>query len=590
MIKKAKIRGAESEGMICAEDELGIGTSLDGILGIDPEAPVGMPAATYLGLKEDTVFEIGLTPNRTDATSHYGVARDLAASIRIRKPGVEARLVRPAVDAFTIHHQDLNIEVEIENPEACPRYSGITLSGVKVSESPAWLKELLLAAGIRPINNVVDITNFVLMETGQPLHAFDAAQIEGNKIVVRTAPEGTPFVTLDGITRTLSASDLMICNARDEMCIAGVFGGLHSSVTDSTTSIFLESACFAPGFIRKTSRRHQLFTDASFRFERGSDPEITLYALKRAALLLCEITGATVASEIKDEYPGPVKPAVVTLRFRQVERLTGKNIPSATLREILELLEYTIAAENTEHLVVQVPTCRVDVTREADVIEDILRIYGYNNIAFSEELHTALSYSPHPDPDRVQWEVAGMLVAAGFTEVMNNSLSTSRYYGLWDETARQGLVPIVNPCRDLISSGATCCRLLEILPSTLTAGLSIKIFEFERCNGSTTTPTIIEVTTRIPKPAVAKCRLRPARRRIWEKYRSADFYFAHAQLRKILNAWAACQPTEILRTERSLLRAGPTLMLKKTPPAQVNASRARCAHNSTIRQDDSWPS
>lgn len=592
VIKKAKIRGAESEGMICAEDELGIGTSHDGIMVLDPEAPVGMPAATYLGLKEDTVFEIGLTPNRTDATSHYGVARDLAASIRIRKPGVEARLVRPAVDAFTIHHQDLNIEVEIENPEACPRYSGITLSGVKVSESPAWLKELLLAAGIRPINNVVDITNFVLMETGQPLHAFDAAQIKGNKIVVRTAPEGTPFVTLDGITRTLSASDLMICNARDEMCIAGVFGGLHSGVTDSTTSIFLESACFAPGFIRKTSRRHQLFTDASFRFERGSDPEITLYALKRAALLLCEITGATVASEIKDEYPGPVKPAGVTLRFSQVERLTGKNIPPATLREILELLEYTIAAENTEHLVVQVPTCRVDVTREADVIEDILRIYGYNNIAFSEELHTALSYSPHPDPDRVQWEVAGMLVAAGFTEVMNNSLSTSRYYGLWDETARQGLVPIVNPLsRELdIMRADLLPGLLENIAFNLNRRASgIKIFEFGkvyRFNHQTDPST--EVTTRYPETrqlAIAVCG--PREEESWEKdTRSADFYFAHAQLRKIMQRMGL--PVNQLKygeLNDPFCAQGIQLMLKKQPLAQVKRVSGEMCAQFEIRQD-----
>ncbi|MEJ5302093.1 MAG: phenylalanine--tRNA ligase subunit beta [Bacteroidales bacterium] len=540
VIKKAKIRGAVSEGMICAEDELGIGTSHDGIMVLSPDAPVGMEAAHYLGLKEDWVFEIGLTPNRTDATSHIGVARDLFASIKIRRPELQAAFQKPPVEEFTTDNRNLEISIELPQPEACIRYSGVTLSGIRVGESPEWLKELLTAAGIRPINNVVDVTNFVLMETGQPLHAFDADKITGKKVIVKTLEEGTPFVTLDGVERKLSSGDLMICNTEAPMCIGGVFGGLHSGVSENTVNVFLESACFNPTYIRKTSRRHQLFTDASFRFERGSDPEITLYALKRAALLIKEIAGGQISSDIVDVYPSPVNKAEVVLRFKQLKRLVGAEIPSETVADILRLLEYEIVEKTQDNIRVKVPTCRVDVTREADVIEDILRIYGYNNISFSEELHTSLSYSTHPDPELMRWEVAGLLTGAGFNEVMNNSLTSSAFYEIWDEESRRRLVKILNPLS----------RELDIMRADLLPGLlqnivhnvnrqieNLKIFEFGKVyQFAPDTQIDTEVSQRYPEEnrlaIVASGR---RENESWEKdNRQADFYYVHAILRQVL--------------------------------------------------------
>ncbi|MDK2909264.1 MAG: phenylalanyl-tRNA synthetase beta chain [Bacteroidales bacterium] len=540
VIKKAKIRGAVSEGMICAEDELGIGTSHDGIMVLSPDAPVGMEAAHYLGLKEDWVFEIGLTPNRTDAISHIGVARDLFASIKIRRPELQVIFQKPSVEEFTSDNRNLEISIELPQPEACIRYSGVTLSGIRVGESPEWLKELLTAAGIRPINNVVDVTNFVLMETGQPLHAFDADKITGKKVIVKTLEEGTPFVTLDGVERKLSSGDLMICNTEAPMCIGGVFGGLHSGVSEDTVNVFLESACFNPTYIRKTSRRHQLFTDASFRFERGSDPEITLYALKRAALLIKEIAGGLISSDIVDVYPNTVNKAEVVLRFKQLKRLVGAEIPSEIVADILSLLEYEIVEKTQDNIRVKVPTCRVDVTREADVIEDILRIYGYNNISFSEELHTSLSYSTHPDPELMRWEVAGLLTGAGFNEVMNNSLTSSAFYETWDEENRRRLVKILNPLS----------RELDIMRADLLPGLlqniahnvnrqieNLKIFEFGKVyQFAPDTQVDTEVSQRYPEEnrlAIVACGRRE--NESWEKdNRQADFYYVHAILRQVL--------------------------------------------------------
>lgn len=540
IIKKAKIRGAVSEGMICAEDELGIGTSHDGIMVLNPDAPVGMEAARYLGLKEDWVFEIGLTPNRTDATSHIGVARDLYASIKIRRPEVNVSFHKPQVEAFKTDTHDLHISIELPQPDACIRYSGVTLTGIRVTESPEWLKELLLAAGIRPINNVVDVTNFVLMETGQPLHAFDADKIKGNKVIVKTLEEGTPFITLDGVERKLSSGDLMICNTEEPMCIGGVFGGLHSGVSESTTRVFLESACFSPSYIRRTSRRHQLFTDASFRFERGSDPEITIYALKRAALLIKEIAGGQISSEIVDVYPQPVQPAMVDLRFKQLKRLVGAEIPKEITVSILRLLEYEILEENPDYLKIKVPTCRVDVTREADVIEDVLRIYGYNNISFTEELHTSLSYSAHPDPEQVHWEVAGMLTGAGFNEVINNSLTSSAFYEPWDEENRRRLVKILNPLSrelDIMRADLLPGLLLTIAHNINRQIENLKIFEFGKVyHFAPETPVETEVSQRYPEGtrlAIATCGRRE--NESWEKdNRQANFYYAHAILRQVL--------------------------------------------------------
>ncbi|HRC66426.1 MAG TPA: phenylalanine--tRNA ligase subunit beta, partial [Bacteroidales bacterium] len=539
-IKKAKIRGVVSEGMICAEDELGLGTSHEGILVLPPDAPIGMPAAQYFHLKEDVVFEIGLTPNRTDATSHIGVARDLHASIIARRPEIPSHFQKPSVENFKIDNHDFEIEVEIADAQACIRYSGLTLTNVRVGESPGWLKELLQSVGIRPINNVVDITNFVLMETGQPLHAFDANKIKGRRVIVKTLPEGTPFTTLDGIERRLDSTDLMICNAEEGMCIAGVFGGLESGISASTQSVFLESACFNPSYIRRTSRRHQLFTDASFRYERGSDFNITIYALKRAAILLQEIAGANVSSEIKDAYPSEIEPVKVDLRYSQVKRLVGQFIPKRRILSILQNLEYQILRESPQSLLISVPSCRVDVTREADVIEDILRINGYNRIAFREELHTSLSYFSHPGPEQVKWEIAGLLAGNGFYEVINNSLSFSQHYTLWPEDQRRTLIKLFNPLsRELnVMRGDMLPGLLENVAFNLNHQIDdLKIFEFGkiyRFDGNLDPNADVSVRYTEPQQlAIAVTGLRE--NESWEKdHRRADFYYLHSILRKVL--------------------------------------------------------
>ncbi len=426
-IKPTKIRGEFSEGMICAEDELGLGTSHEGIMVLDPEAVTGSPAADYFGLTEDYIFEIGLTPNRTDATSHMGVARDLIAILNQQGSGKKYQFKIPSVDAFNIDNRDLTIPVQVQDTNACPRYSGVTLKDISVGESPDWLKHLLKAAGIRPINNVVDITNFVLMESGQPLHAFDASAVKGNKIVVRLGKKAEKFVTLDGEKRELTEKDLMICNAEEGMCIAGVFGGEDSGVTMNTKSVFLESAHFNPVYIRKTSRHHNLQTDASFRFERGSDPNITIYALKRAALLIRELAGGTISSEIQDVYPHPVKDHKVNVKFRNIDRLIGKKIETGTIRTILQDLGIKITSSDEEGMELSVPTFKVDVTREVDVIEEILRIYGYDRIGLPDTLHSSLSFMAKPDPESMRDLVSDMLNGRGFSEMMNNSLTKSRY-------------------------------------------------------------------------------------------------------------------------------------------------------------------
>jgi phenylalanyl-tRNA synthetase beta chain len=426
-IKEAKIRGEFSEGMICAEDELGLGHSHEGIMVLDPDAALGMPAAEYFNLSEDTVFEIGLTPNRTDATSHTGVARDLTAVLNQREKGNKFQVIWPSVELFSVDNHDLNVTVMVEDAQLCPRYSGVTISGVTIGDSPAWLKNLLNAAGIRPINNIVDVTNFVMMELGQPLHAFDAAKIKGGKIIVRKARQNEPFITLDGVERKLTDEDLMICNAEDGMCMAGVFGGEVSGVTESTTNIFLESACFNPRSIRKTSRYHGLQTDSSFRFERGSDPGITVYALKRAALLIRELAGGKISSEIADVYPLPVEPAGIQVKWKNINRLIGKEIGHDNIRSILSDLGINIKKESVETLSLIVPTFKTDVTREADVIEEILRIYGYDNIEMHGQLRSSLSFSNKPDPEKIRNLVSDMLSSRGFNEIINNSLTRMRY-------------------------------------------------------------------------------------------------------------------------------------------------------------------
>lgn len=482
VIKKAKLRGQLSEGMICAEDELGLGDSHDGIMVLPDEAPVGVPAAGYLKVENDYLYEIGLTPNRIDAASHYGVARDLAAYISFHEIPVKAIL--PDVSSFNIDSNTLAIPVEVQNPEACQRYCGITIIGIKVGPSPDWLQKRLLAIGLNPINNVVDITNFVLHEVGQPLHAFDADAIKGNKVVVRTMPEGTPFVTLDGVERKLSSDDLMICNESEPMCIAGVFGGLHSGVTDKTTKVFIESACFNPVYVRKTARSHDLHTDASFRFERGTDPNITIWALKRAALLIKEIAGGTISSDIVDVNVNPINHYEVEFNLERALNLIGKHIAETDIERIIESLEIKVLSKNGLQWLLGVPTYRVDVRREADVVEDILRIYGYNNVEVGSKVNSTLSYTRKPDSLQLQNIVSDYLSSNGFAEIMCNSLTKGGYYEKLTTFPEVNSVKILNPLSNE----------LNVLRQTLLFGglesiqrninfrnLNLKLYEFGNC-------------------------------------------------------------------------------------------------------------
>ena len=445
VIKRSKIRGAESLGMICAEDEIGVGTSHAGII-VLPEgryAP-GTPAAEVFDVFTDDIIEVELTPNRIDAASHYGVARDLAAWLTAN--GHTPRLRKPSVEQFRIDSAEGGIPVEVIAADGAPRYSGITLRGVTVKESPEWLRNLLTAIGQRPINNIVDITNFILHGLGQPMHCFDLAHVKGDKIVVRRADEGQKFVTLDGIERTLSAADLMICNAEEPMCIAGVFGGLDSGVTDATTDVFLESAYFNPTSIRKSARRHGLSTDASFRFERGIDPNGTVYALKLAALLVKELAGGTICGPLIDCYPQPIEPFHVELSLDYLRRLIGKDIPTDTVKTILHGLEIEIAAETDDVLQLRVPTYRVDVQRPCDVVEDVLRIYGYNNVEFGEQVKSSLSIKGFVDEKKaVQTMISEQLTGLGFNEILNNSLTAAAYYAELDTYPAKACVELLNP-------------------------------------------------------------------------------------------------------------------------------------------------
>lgn len=442
-IKKSKIRGVESLGMICAEDELGLGTSHDGIMVLGADVIPGTPALAALDIEEDYIIEIGLTPNRIDAASHFGVARDLAAYQKVH--GQDATLSLPSVEGFAADCQCREIGVEVQDAQGAPRYSGVTITGIEVGPSPEWLQARLRAIGMNPHNNVVDITNYVLHEVGQPLHAFDADKIDGGRIVVRTCPEGTPFTTLDGVERTLSEDDLMICSASRPMCIAGVYGGLDAGVTEATTSIFLESAYFNPTRIRRTARRHGLSTDASFRYERGADPNITIYALKRAAMLIQELAGGKISSEITDIYPEPVEPFRFELSFARLNSLAGKEIPREPVLVILAALDIRVESEDSDVLSVAVPPFRVDVQREADLVEEILRLYGYNNIEIPAHVNSSLSYQPKPDVQRLTNMVADMLSAVGFNETMSNSLTRSSYYEGLAAYPEENCVRILNP-------------------------------------------------------------------------------------------------------------------------------------------------
>ena len=437
-IKKSKIRGVESFGMICAEDELGIGTSHDGIIVLSDDVETGKPLRDYYKIEDDYIFEIGLTPNRIDAASHIGVARDLAAFFN-------CKINYPDVSGFSVDNQSNPYEIIIENTDACPRYTGVTISNVKIAPSPDWLQTKLKAIGINPKNNVVDITNYILHEIGQPLHAFDADKIDGKKLIVRTCPEGTQFVTLDGIERKLSNSDLMICSNTKPMCIGGILGGLDSGVTEKTVNVFLECAYFNPVWIRKTARKHGIFTDASFRYERGTDPNITEYAIKRAAMLIKELAGGEITMNIEDIYPTHIDAYKVELSYTYITRLIGKEIGKERIKQILQALDIKIDNENNDTLNVSVPTYRVDVRRESDVIEEILRIYGYNNIEIPVHVNSTLTYIQQPDNDRLVNLASDYLSANGFNEIMSNSLTKSNYYNEITIYKPENLVRILNP-------------------------------------------------------------------------------------------------------------------------------------------------
>ena len=478
-IKRSKIRGVESNGMICAEDEIGIGTDHAGIIVLPADAVVGTPAKEYYNVKSDYVLEVDITPNRVDATSHFGVARDLAAYLK--QNGKPANLKRPSVDAFKIDDEVPAIEVVVENKEACLRYSGITIKNVTVKESPEWLQNRLKVIGLRPINNVVDITNYILHGVGQPLHSFDADKIKGNKVVVRSATEGAKFVTLDGVERTLTDRDLMICNVEEPMCIAGVFGGLDSGVTEQTKNVFLESATFHPTWIRKTARRFGLNTDASFRYERGLDPNQTVEVMKRAALLIQEVAGGA----IQDIYPVPVAPYRVELTYDKVNTLIGKVIPVETVKSILESLEMKIVSETAEGLVIDVPVYRIDVQRDVDVIEDILRIYGYNNVEFSDNVKSNLSYQTPTDRSyKLQNLISEQLCGCGFNEILNNSLTRSAYYDNLSTYPVSHCVMLMNP----LSADLNCMRqtllfggLESVEHNAKRKNGNIRFFEFGNC-------------------------------------------------------------------------------------------------------------
>lgn len=483
-IKRSKLRGIESLGMICAEDEIGIGTSHDGIIVLPQEAKVGMPAAEYYGIESDWVIEVDITPNRADACSHYGVARDLYAWL-VRN-GHKTALHRTDVSSFAADNNDLDIDIVVENAEACPRYCGVTIKGCEVKESPEWLQTKLRTIGVRPINNVVDVTNYVMFAYGQPLHCFDADMIEGKKVVVKTMPEGTPFVTLDGEEHKLSDRDLAICNANAPMCIAGVFGGKGSGTYETTKDVLLESAYFNPTWIRKSARRHGLNTDASFRFERGIDPDLQVYALKVAALMVKELAGGTVSMDIKDiEAPGLTKNFEVDLEYKYAHDLIGKTIPAEVIKEIVTSLDMKITAESESGISLSVPAYRVDVQRPCDVVEDILRIYGYNNVEIPTAVKSSLTIKGEVDrSNKLQNLVSEQLVGEGFREILNNSLTKEAYYNDLTAYPKDRAVKLLNP----LSSDLNVLRqtllfggLESIAHNANRKNANLRFFEFGNC-------------------------------------------------------------------------------------------------------------
>jgi phenylalanyl-tRNA synthetase beta chain len=555
VMKKSKIRGAVSEGMICAEDELGIGQSHDGILVLDTDLANGTPAAEYFGISSDFLIEIGLTPNRADAASHYGVARDLKAVLN-------REIKLPSLDAFAVDNHDLPIEVRVENEEAAPRYAGLTISGIKVSDSPQWLKQRLQTIGIRSINSIVDITNFICHDLGQPMHAFDADKITGKKVIVKTVAAGTSFITLDGQERKLSDADLMICNETEPMCIAGVFGGLTSGVTMDTTSIFLESAYFSPVWVRRTAQRFSLKTDSSFRFERGTDPNMPLYALKRAALLIKEIAGGSISSDITDLYPNPVEDFKVKVNYRHIDRLLGKPLERSLIRTILSDLDIKIEQEEENGFTAIVPPYRVDVQREADVIEEILRIYGFGQIELSAGLSSDfLSDFPVNDPEKLKMRLGELLAANGYNEIITNSLTKPEPQASLGESVFGNPVKILNYLSEdlsvmrqtLIFSG------LEVVSyNSNRRQKDLKLFEFGK--------TYHELNGKYSeKERLALFISGNFQEETWlEKPRSVTFHDLAASVTQILSAMKV-KNVEKESADSNIFQQGITLTLNKKP-------------------------
>ena len=478
-IKKSKIRGQHSVGMICGQDEIGLGPATNGIMVLDPNAQVGLSAKEYFKIESDIIFEIGLTPNRSDAMSHIGVARDLKTVLNYN--GANLSMCIPLVETFKVENNSLEISVEIKDAQLCPRYSGVSISNIHVKDSPKWLKDRLLSIGVNPINNVVDITNYVLHETGQPLHAFDAKKITGNKVIIQTLSEDTSFITLDNQARKLNSSDLMICNLEKPMCIAGVFGGLKSGVQNSTTDIFIESAYFNPISIRKTSKSHNLNTDASFRYERGCDPNITVYALKRAALMIKELCGGTISSDIVDVYPNEIKHHEIDFLYSVIDKLVGEEINRVVIKNILTDLEIKIIAESSSGLKLLVPPYRVDVTRDVDIVEEVLRIYGFNSVKLPEKLNTSINSSEKINSHKIKNIISNLLASNGFNEIMNNSLTKEKYNNLISDLDSSDNINIINP----LSNDLNTLRRSMIFSSLETISynqnrnnFNLKLFEF----------------------------------------------------------------------------------------------------------------
>lgn len=578
VLKKSKIRGALSEGMICAEDELGVGTSHEGILVLDTDLPNGTPAAEYFGISSDYLIEIGLTPNRADAASHYGVARDLKAVLK-------RQITLPSVDAFKIDNQNLPIPVEVRNTEACPRYTALTISGITVAESPEWLKQRLQTIGIRAINNIVDITNYICHELGQPMHAFDAGKVLGQKVIVTTLAENTTFVTLDGIERKISAKDLMICNQGTEgnpepMCIAGVFGGLTSGVTETTTSIFLESAYFSPVWVRRTAQRFSLKTDSSFRFERGTDPNMPLFALKRAALLIQQIAGGSISSEIIDIYPEPIEDFKVNIKYKNVDRLIGKSLDKAQIKSILESLDIRITDETEAGFTAIVPPYRVDVQREADVIEEILRIYGFGQVELSDALSSDyLSDFPVNDPEKLKLRVAELLVGNGFNEMINNSLTKPEYQAILGESLAGNPVKILNYLSEELSVMRQTLLFsgLEVIAyNSNRRQKDLKVFEFGKTYHETDDKYI-------EKERLSVFLTGNITHESWfEKSREVVFHDLAAFVNQVLTSMKI-REVQKQEADRGIFKSGLTLLANKKPVVSFGLLNAAIAKKLDIK-------